>query len=247
VNFQRELGKFIRSHPYSIVIERDPQTRETLYRLKRDLFIPCGFRAMAGDILQNLRSALDYLVCGLVIANGRKPTTKTMFPISDITPVSPKYEESFRGKVEGMREDAIDLIRTIKPYKGGNDVLWRLHRLNNIDKHRLLLTCGAFVHNWSITQHVEVTNPDLRTLERMARAYAADLNGSRTRSLTYGLKAGDIILRDFPDAKPNENIKFFIEIAIDEAGICDREPISAVLGTSISKVHETIKRFNGMY
>lgn len=94
---------------------------------------------------------------------------------------------------------------------------------------------------------MDVTKPDLRTMERMARAYAADMTGTQTRRMTFALKAGDILLRDFPNAKPDENIKFFIEIAIDEPGICDREPLSAVLGTSISKVRSTIKRFDGMY
>jgi hypothetical protein len=31
----------------------------------------------------------------------------------------------------------------LKPYKGGNDQLWALYRLNNIEKHRLLLTVGS--------------------------------------------------------------------------------------------------------
>ena len=202
---------------------------------------------MAGDIIQNLRSSLDHLAYGLVIASGGKPTTSTMFPISEHVPATPEEEASFGRKVKGMRKEAVDLIRSIKPYKGGNDALWRLHRLNNIDKHRLLLVCGAFVHNWSITQHIDVTQPDVRTLERMARAYASDMNGSRMRNDTFALKAGDIILRDFPNAKPNQNIKLFVEIAIDEPGICNREPLSAVLGASVSEVDKTIKQFAGMY
>ena len=42
-----------------------------------------------------------------------------------------------------MRQDAIDAIDAIKPYKGGNDTLWQLHRLNVVDKHRLLVTVGS--------------------------------------------------------------------------------------------------------
>src|ERR1700674_2502810 len=94
-NFQIELSKFTRSHPYTIVIECDPDTQETLYRLANDLIVPSGFRTLAGDILQNLRSALDYLAHALVVANGGKPTNGTMFPISDAGPGSPKYESSF--------------------------------------------------------------------------------------------------------------------------------------------------------
>jgi len=31
--------------------------------------------------------------------------------------------------------------------KGGNDVLWQLHELNNVDKHRLILTVGSAVRS----------------------------------------------------------------------------------------------------
>jgi hypothetical protein len=246
-NFQMELGKFTRSHPYSIVIESDPETQETLYRLAKDFVVPDGLRLMAGDIVQNLRSTLDYLACALVRANGENPTNQTCFPISEDVPTTPEDEKSFSRKVKGMRKDVVDLIRTIKPYRTGDYLLWRLHRLNNIDKHRLLLTCGAFVHNWSITQHIDVTNPPLHILERMARAYAADMNDETSRQVTFALKAGDVLIRDFPNAKRNENIKFFLEVAIDEPGICEREPLSEVLFTSVAKVRQTIKRFGGMY
>jgi hypothetical protein len=39
-----------------------------------------------------------------------------------------------------MRDAAIERIERLKPYKGGNDPLWRIHELDNIDKHRTLLT-----------------------------------------------------------------------------------------------------------
>ena len=43
-----------------------------------------------------------------------------------------------------MRQDAIDAIRALEPYKGGKgENLWVLHRLNNIDKHRLIVTVGS--------------------------------------------------------------------------------------------------------
>jgi hypothetical protein len=123
----------------------------------------------------------------------------------DNAPSTPEEEKSFARKVKGMRKEASDLIRMIKPYKGADDTLWRLHRLNNIDKHRLLVTVGAFVHTWGITQHIDVTEPPLEVLERMARAYASDDAGAEIRGATFALKAGDVILCDFANAKPNKD------------------------------------------
>ncbi len=41
-----------------------------------------------------------------------------------------------------MRQEAIEAIDRLKPYKGGNEPLWKIHELNNIDKHRFLFTVG---------------------------------------------------------------------------------------------------------
>jgi hypothetical protein len=50
-----------------------------------------------------------------------------------------------------MRADAIAAIDAAKPYKGGNEPLWRIHELNNIDKHRSLFSVAhdyLFVADW---------------------------------------------------------------------------------------------------
>lgn len=41
---------------------------------------------------------------------------------------------------KGMCPKAIKAIDALKPYKGGNDALWRIHELDNIDKHCALFT-----------------------------------------------------------------------------------------------------------
>jgi hypothetical protein len=84
---------------------------------------------------KNLRSGLDHLAYALFMVGPRgtsgSPAKHVYFPISDD---STKYVAESRGKVKGMRRDAIDAINAVKPYKGGNDTLWVLHKLNNVDK-----------------------------------------------------------------------------------------------------------------
>jgi hypothetical protein len=61
------------------------------------------------------------------------------------------YETEKARKVEGMTELAIKHIDNLKPYKGGNQVLWRIHELDNIDEHRSLFTVGSdylFFADW---------------------------------------------------------------------------------------------------
>jgi len=43
--------------------------------------LPFDALAAAGDIVHNLRSALDHLAFQLVLAGGHTPTTETAFPV----------------------------------------------------------------------------------------------------------------------------------------------------------------------
>jgi len=111
--------------------------------------------AIAGDVVHNLRSALDHLAQQLVLV-GLNPATpitdkelrQIEFPIAETLA---KYEADKARKVKGMRPEAIEAIDRLKPYKGGNDALWRIHELDNIDKHRTLFTVAhdfLFTADW---------------------------------------------------------------------------------------------------
>jgi len=243
---QNLFRHWVRSDAYRIIPEHDLETGEVLYRLSEDFCIPDDFALIGGDMFQNLRSALDYLACALVRANGRDPTNQTGFPILENAPSTPEEKRVFARKVEGMTEEAKDLIRRCEPYHGGDDTLWRLHELNRREKHRLLFTVGAYISNWSITQHAAATEMPLDQLERMGRAYISTETWTTLRKLCP-LKAGDVLLRDPAGTNVNQNLKIEIQIAINETGVCDCEPLFAVLDASIATVARTVKRFAGMY
>lgn len=75
----------------------------------------------------------------LVGSPDSEPSRAIEFPISK-DHVS--YESDKPRRVRGMRADAVKAIDELKPYKGGNDVLWRIHELDIIDKHRSILAVG---------------------------------------------------------------------------------------------------------
>src|ERR1700747_2596848 len=85
----RELDTMLHtfsSHPQPIVIERDGNTGELLYRLASDPVIDPAIPLLAGDVMQSLRTSLDYLACALVVVNGKTPHRGTYFPISEKAP-----------------------------------------------------------------------------------------------------------------------------------------------------------------
>lgn len=99
---------------------------------------PIDMLSGAGDVIQNLRTALDHLANQLVwVGTGQEPSRKIAFPIAESFDT---YEADKVRKIKGVRSDAAKFIDDLKPYKGGNDALWRIHELNNIDKHRMLFT-----------------------------------------------------------------------------------------------------------
>jgi hypothetical protein len=64
-----------------------------------------------------------------------------VYPFTILVPIAKDrdtYDAEKAGKLKGIRPKAIEAIDALKPYKGGNDTLWRIHELDNIDKHRFV-------------------------------------------------------------------------------------------------------------
>jgi hypothetical protein len=101
--------------------------------------------AIAGDVLQNLRSALDHVMFNLALVANPNASEATLrritFPIGKS---AADYKSHSRARIKGMiRAHAMQFIDGLKPYKSGNELLWKLHETNNIDKHRKLITVGT--------------------------------------------------------------------------------------------------------
>lgn len=73
---------------------------------------------MTGEVLHNLRSALDHLADALVRANGGTPTEYTAFPISTtgLTRTGNPKNINVDG---GVSPQALALIQCLQPYQPG--------------------------------------------------------------------------------------------------------------------------------
>jgi hypothetical protein len=102
---------------------------------------------LTGEILHNLRSALDYLAKVLVRTHGGKPTPKTQFPLFT---EPPKAQKSIiiHG---GISRQSLVLLDELQPYNATDppsQPLAVLQDLNNVDKHRTLLMVDGGVTNF---------------------------------------------------------------------------------------------------
>lgn len=100
-----------------------------------------------GELLHNLRSALDHLAWQLVLNAKGTPTDDTKFPIEAPT-TNPQGKQGTPGVAGDVSPKAKALIRSAQPYQWGaryrEHPLWLLHKLWNIDKHRHVLAEGSF-------------------------------------------------------------------------------------------------------
>jgi hypothetical protein len=97
-----------------------------------------------GDVVHNLRCALDYIVTELAEASNTPLTNKHQFPIyrdkkvykTSVGTVSASISS---GPLKGIKH-GLGLIEQLQPYhlkpNPRQDPLWHIHRFSNADKHR---------------------------------------------------------------------------------------------------------------
>lgn len=131
--------KWKRDRPYTIRIDTDSEPGQKLYRLTEVKPLDPLINAEAGAIIHNLRSSLDLLACTLAARNGFRESKSTHFPIwkSEADFLSPKSRAI--EKIKRLSQIDQDIIKDLRPYPGGNDLLCALHDLDLTRKHRRLL------------------------------------------------------------------------------------------------------------
>jgi DNA primase len=101
---------FLDTRPYAVGAKRDPQTRKPIYYVTKVDPTPIALAATIGDIIQNLRSALDHLAYQLFLvgtAGSAGAGRRVYFPIARD---AAEYKKDSARKVKGLRQDALDAI-----------------------------------------------------------------------------------------------------------------------------------------
>ena len=112
---------------------------------------PVDISILAGEVLYQLRSSLDYLAFDLVKLNPAKIPLppdwekNCCFPLWLNTPKKPPVYNCFKNALPGISKPAFAFIEGVQPYNRGkfgifevSNVLWLLAELSNVDKHRHL-------------------------------------------------------------------------------------------------------------
>jgi hypothetical protein len=135
-----KVAAFAKRHPYRLLVEADPKAPGECYgviRVREEL--PGIVPIILGDAVHNLRSALDHMACELVRRNGGS-TKRVQFPFAAS---GDDLEKAIKhGHIDRASPQVLDKVRSLKPYKRGNEALRAVHDLDITDKHDSLVTVG---------------------------------------------------------------------------------------------------------
>lgn len=93
--------------------------------------------AIVGDVVHNLRTALDLMATEMVSQTAGQSSKSVYFPFGIDTA---DLEKQIKDKnFHRAGADAVTLLRTLAPYAGGNTALRAIHDLDIQDKHKTLI------------------------------------------------------------------------------------------------------------
>jgi hypothetical protein len=150
-----EVAVFLKIRPYEVVTKKDIPAGNLCAKVLYRHAPPDLLLMLIGDVLYNLRSALDHLAWSLA---GIRADRFTEFPIfideSRFRPTDNHGNPASGGglgKMHNMPIPAQNIIELLQPYKGvhglpESEPLWLLHQLGNEDKHRTINLVAAEVN-----------------------------------------------------------------------------------------------------
>ncbi|HEV2630133.1 MAG TPA: hypothetical protein VGV41_15980 [Pseudolabrys sp.] len=145
-NHARELIKLLNENrPFSYVLETNTQTRKRATFAKKNEAVVMEAAVICGDIVHNLRTALDHAFWQIVSPYVSEHEERTVqFPFCrEPHRLDTAIEQRFANRVSTR---FVDALRSLRPHtnKGGNHYLWFVHEFDLGDKHRLLIPIGDY-------------------------------------------------------------------------------------------------------
>lgn len=200
---------------YVIHSERDPRTGDYVYSVHKLPALDPQWSVIVGEILFNLRSALDHFAWQLLLLDGGEPDERTHFPIKD-DPFNDKGKLRL-AKIPHLKDPKFcAAVEEVQPYHGMDGVpifdehpLRRLQLTNNWDKHRLLLLAVQVLDLGSIYWAGNETDP---SPVRWAFARAPLKEGSEVARFNFGDQERP------PNFHPNLELQVAIEEPLESDG-----------------------------
>lgn len=238
VDLESSVAGFLQTQPYRVGIKRDEE-RRLIYFLEDVAEAPDGIPLLAGDAIQNLVSGLDHLAYQLVCraTDDHPPQPRRIyFPIADS---EEKYEATKASKLQGASPEMIAAVDDLHPFRGGNDTLWKLHRLNNIEKHRILFTVGSQAAGIHLGQLLSAHVGDAFPAEAVQAMKGMDLL-LNPADKGFPLSPGFELYRGAPDEEPNPELQFRFTVVLNEPEVAEGEAVTGLVSGFVQEVERVV-------
>lgn len=141
-----ELNELLsESRPFRYVIETNANTGQRTTRPKQNESVINAVALLCGDAIHNLRTALDHAYWEIVsphVPEGDRASIQ--FPFSK---TEARLDEAVKNRLaHRVSPKFFDAIIALKPHRepGGNELLYFIHEMDLLDKHRLLIPTGDY-------------------------------------------------------------------------------------------------------
>lgn len=144
------VADYTGSHPLEVYWHYDfHRTHPSrIYRLRLRETIPDDIAIHSGVILNELRAILDALACTLALRNSAADVSGTYFPTGKTKEIFESKE--IQRKIKKLNEQDKAIVAALRPYAGGNDMLYALHSSDLIRKHQRLIVLSGVTANMKI-------------------------------------------------------------------------------------------------
>jgi hypothetical protein len=139
-SFSERIEAWLADNIYTDIREQPPRAEDDVIVVVQRSDMPRRFNVEVGVIINAIRSSLDILATAIAYRYSMSKPEDVYFPVVRDEAIF-KSGKGYKGAkfVNALPLHARQAIEALRPYKGGNDALWRLHDLDIIRKHKRLL------------------------------------------------------------------------------------------------------------
>ena len=224
-----KITAYVRGAPFMLTAERDSDGNGLfIFQVLREP--PMEFATIVGDVVHNVRSALDYLAHEAIKRNGFPPANpkRIQFPICG-TVRDFDNEAINLGRLCGISHFGYRIVDAFQPHQMRPPFtfevhpLWHLHKLSNLDKHQTLnlSSLGTYCRWRYLTQDDRLLGEDVR-------------DGMMYNGAVIGLMPAEFI-----NEKAKIEAQITGQVSFRDAPVVDRD-VMAVLQSIREFVGETI-------
>jgi hypothetical protein len=131
---RRAINAFLETDFCRLRADTDPNSGQASIYVESVAAPPAEIALIVGDIVHNLRTALDHVIVQILGKRGNRES----FPVAK-EPDNPGTHSTYRLIKEILPDLAALILNKIQIHDTGDASIWSISKLDNIDKHSLLI------------------------------------------------------------------------------------------------------------